>query len=164
MIEMFRKEKILDCLGFLFQNEIPKYYKEYISQTQNLSLVNYKSILSIEKIALSILLILSKIFLKMTLKKVTIHQKSYFDTIQKLLKRISKKDRLLNCQNVQFPLHLNQFFQCGSNSVYLLVQMKVDLKNICFEKIKIKNTSLFGANFFRCNLSEQELKMQKIME
>ncbi|CAD8079746.1 unnamed protein product [Paramecium primaurelia] len=42
MIEMFRNETILDCLRFLFQDEIPKYYKEQISQTQNLSFVNIK--------------------------------------------------------------------------------------------------------------------------
>ncbi|CAD8159195.1 unnamed protein product [Paramecium pentaurelia] len=44
----------------------------------------------------------------------------------------------------------------GSNSLYILVQMKVYLSNKNFENIKIQNTSSVGANFFRSNLSGSE--------
>ncbi|CAD8122192.1 unnamed protein product [Paramecium sonneborni] len=34
--------------------------------------------------------------------------------------------------------------------------MKLDLTNQSFEKIRIRDTSLMGGNFVRCNLSESE--------
>ncbi|CAD8194024.1 unnamed protein product [Paramecium pentaurelia] len=49
-----------------------------------------------------------------------------------------------------------KFIQSGSNGLSLLVDMKVDLKNQCFENIRIKNASLIGGNFVRCNLSGSE--------
>ncbi|CAD8209459.1 unnamed protein product [Paramecium pentaurelia] len=36
--------------------------------------------------------------------------------------------------------------------------MKVKLRKICFENIKIKNNSLVGANLVRCNLNESQLE------
>ncbi|CAD8129359.1 unnamed protein product [Paramecium sonneborni] len=38
----------------------------------------------------------------------------------------------------------------------ILVEMKVDLTNQLFERIRIENTSLIRGNFVRCNLNESE--------
>ncbi|CAD8214948.1 unnamed protein product [Paramecium pentaurelia] len=40
----------------------------------------------------------------------------------------------------------------------MLVMMKIDLRNQCFENIRMKNTSLIGGNFVRCNLNESEFE------
>ncbi|CAD8118039.1 unnamed protein product [Paramecium primaurelia] len=54
-------------------------------------------------------------------------------------------------------LNFNEtMIQCGSNSLHILVQMKEDLRNQKFQKIKIQNVSLEGANFARCNFSESQ--------
>ncbi|CAD8141225.1 unnamed protein product [Paramecium pentaurelia] len=52
----------------------------------------------------------------------------------------------------------DQFIQCGSNSLHMLVMMKVDVRNQCFENIRIKDTSLIGGNFFRCNMNGSEFE------
>ncbi|CAD8077216.1 unnamed protein product [Paramecium primaurelia] len=61
---------------------------------------------------------------------------------------------------LQFLVNLtsidNTFIQCGSNSLHMLVQMKVELKNQSLDNIRIKNTSLIGGNFVTCNLNGSE--------
>lgn len=52
----------------------------------------------------------------------------------------------------------NKFIEFGSKSLNLLVEMKVDLTNESLENIKIKNTSLVGANFVRCNMNGSEFE------
>ena len=46
----------------------------------------------------------------------------------------------------------------GSNSINLLVEMKVDLTMQNFTNINIKNTSILGGNFAKCNLSGSKLE------
>ncbi|CAD8215586.1 unnamed protein product [Paramecium octaurelia] len=52
----------------------------------------------------------------------------------------------------------------GSNSLHLLVQMKVDLREESFVNIRIRNTSLIAANLARCDLSDSDLTMSLIVE
>ncbi|CAD8138691.1 unnamed protein product [Paramecium octaurelia] len=56
------------------------------------------------------------------------------------------------------------YIQCGSNSLHLLVQMKVDLKTQSFKNIKIRNTSLISGHFVKCDLSGSEFNNVIIME
>ncbi|CAD8208998.1 unnamed protein product [Paramecium pentaurelia] len=51
-----------------------------------------------------------------------------------------------------------KFIQSGSNGLNLCVGMKVDIRNKSFENIRIKNTSLIGGYFVRCNLSGSEFE------
>ncbi|CAD8142213.1 unnamed protein product [Paramecium pentaurelia] len=67
-------------------------------------------------------------------------------------------DRLQNFCNFQFTLHPQMTLE------YNVVQMKVDLRNKNFKKIKIQNTSLVGENFVRCNLSRSEFSKVDINE
>ncbi|CAD8163059.1 unnamed protein product [Paramecium pentaurelia] len=52
----------------------------------------------------------------------------------------------------------DQFIQCGSNSLHMLVMMKVDMRNQSFENIRMKNTSIIGGNFVRCNMNGSEFE------
>ncbi|CAD8136779.1 unnamed protein product [Paramecium octaurelia] len=49
-----------------------------------------------------------------------------------------------------------RFFQCGSDSINLLVKMKVNLREQTLENIRIRDTNLIGGNFAKCNLNGQE--------
>ncbi|CAK58301.1 unnamed protein product (macronuclear) [Paramecium tetraurelia] len=51
-----------------------------------------------------------------------------------------------------------RYIQCGSNALHLLVLMKISFKEQCFENIRIRNTSLIGANMIRCDLSGSEFE------
>ncbi|CAK82618.1 unnamed protein product (macronuclear) [Paramecium tetraurelia] len=63
-------------------------------------------------------------------------------------------------QFLKFLVHLTaideRFIQCGSNCFNLLVEMKVDLREQSFEGVRIKDTSLVGGNFVRCNFNGSE--------
>ncbi|CAD8055015.1 unnamed protein product [Paramecium primaurelia] len=77
---------------------------------------------------------------------------------ENLINQISKDDRIIQFLKsiVSLTALNNKFIELGSKSLNLLVEIKVDLTNQNLEKIKIKNTSLIGANFVRCNLSGSE--------
>ncbi|CAD8089152.1 unnamed protein product [Paramecium sonneborni] len=79
----------------------------------------------------------------------------YTKTRKYLIQKISSEIQII--EFLKFLVLLTKidqkFIQSGSNSLNLLVEMKVDLTMQNFEKIKIKDTSLFGANFAKCNLS-----------
>ncbi|CAD8196067.1 unnamed protein product [Paramecium octaurelia] len=75
-----------------------------------------------------------------------------------LITKISNQAKIINF--FRFLVNLTRidyrFIQSGSNSLHLLVEMKTDLRNQNFENIRIKNTSLIGANLVRCDLSGSE--------
>ncbi|CAD8164343.1 unnamed protein product [Paramecium octaurelia] len=81
--------------------------------------------------------------------------KEYIDIRDEIIFNVSNEVKIINF--FKFLVHLtaidNQFIKCGSNSLHLLVEMKVDLREQNFENIKINDTSLIGANFAKCNLS-----------
>ncbi|CAD8179805.1 unnamed protein product [Paramecium pentaurelia] len=82
----------------------------------------------------------------------------HFITKKNLIQKISQDQIII--EFLKFLVHLtaidNQFIQCGSNSLHILVDMKVDLTQQCFSNIRIKNTSLIGANLVRCNFNGSE--------
>ncbi|CAD8086600.1 unnamed protein product [Paramecium primaurelia] len=83
-----------------------------------------------------------------------------FEEIKKdLIKKLQDDKSIMDLLKflVQFTSIDDQFIQCGSNSLHILVIMKVDVRNQSFENIRIKNTSLIGGNFVRCNLNGSEL-------
>ncbi|CAK91786.1 unnamed protein product (macronuclear) [Paramecium tetraurelia] len=71
-----------------------------------------------------------------------------------LIKQISQDDKEI-IEFLKFLIQLTaideKYIQCGSNSLNLLVEMKADLKEQCFKNIRIRDTSLIGGNFARCN-------------
>ncbi|CAD8129625.1 unnamed protein product [Paramecium sonneborni] len=74
------------------------------------------------------------------------------------MKKIQENNKIISF--LKFLIHLtaidSRFIVCGQKSLYLLVEMKIELRNQCFDKIKIMNTSLVGGNFAKSNLSESE--------
>ncbi|CAD8161392.1 unnamed protein product [Paramecium octaurelia] len=82
----------------------------------------------------------------------------YDESKKKLIIKISWDKKII--EFLKFLVHLTaldeRYTQCGSNSLNLLVQMKVDVREQNFENIRIRNTSLFGGNFVRCNFNGSE--------
>ncbi|CAK73532.1 unnamed protein product, partial (macronuclear) [Paramecium tetraurelia] len=82
----------------------------------------------------------------------------YKETRKYMISKIQKKEQII--EFLKFLVYLTAFdtsyIICGSNSLNLLVEMQVDLTSHNFEKIRIKNTSLIGGNFAKCNLSQSE--------
>ncbi|CAK93355.1 unnamed protein product (macronuclear) [Paramecium tetraurelia] len=78
---------------------------------------------------------------------------------KQLIREISYDEHIIEFLKflVQLTAIDERFIQCGSNSLNLLVEMKVDLREQSFEKIRIQETSLVGGNFFRCNFNESKL-------
>ncbi|CAK90344.1 unnamed protein product (macronuclear) [Paramecium tetraurelia] len=82
-----------------------------------------------------------------------------YEQIRKdLIKQISYDQHI--SEFLKFLVHLTaidkRFLQCGSNSLHLLVEMKVDLRKQNFENIRIRDTSIVGGNFVRCNFNGSE--------
>ncbi|CAD8213886.1 unnamed protein product [Paramecium pentaurelia] len=144
IIEILRKEKISDCIGFLSNLDNQKYLDEQLKVHQDLEIIN------IEKMTNIIQQIQDQNF-----NKYNYSEEIYTDLKKDLIKNI--------IQFFQFLVRLTAldqtFIQCGSNSLHLLVEMKVELGNQNFENIKVCNTSIVGANFVRCNLSGSGLNL-----
>ncbi|CAD8185070.1 unnamed protein product [Paramecium octaurelia] len=134
IIEIFRKEKITDCLGYL--NNPPNNNNQEESKI---------------KLVTNVLKNISEI----DFNKKNYSIEEYKEIRKKLIKKIANRNQIF--QFFKFLVQLTaideKFIQCGSNSLNLLVEMKVDVREQNFENIRISDTSLIAANFVRCNLS-----------
>ncbi|CAD8128371.1 unnamed protein product [Paramecium sonneborni] len=83
---------------------------------------------------------------------------TYQQIRQKLVTKIAKQEKIVYF--FKFLVHLTaiekNFIQRGSNSLNLLVKLKTDLSNQSWENIRIKDTSLIGGTFVRCNFNGSE--------
>ncbi|CAK84536.1 unnamed protein product, partial (macronuclear) [Paramecium tetraurelia] len=152
--KMLRKEKKTNCIEFLQAGCDKKYLQQSCFQDELSSPQLFKNLNNkFMYIANSL-----KNILQTDLNKKNYYYKTGKEQRYGLITKISKEKNLL--QFLKFLVELTsldyQFVQCGSNSLSLLVEMEVDIKNQNFKGIKIKNTSLIGANFFKCNLSKSE--------
>ncbi|CAD8204796.1 unnamed protein product [Paramecium pentaurelia] len=144
-------------------------YLEFISNL-NLSELNFKfdtlslferqhQLNDIQK-NIKLLLNLIRILKQHDFNQINYSTNFYTETRRYLRQKISKE--LVIIEFLKLIVNLTKidknFIQCGSNSLNLLVEMKVDLTKQCFSNIKIKNTSIIGANFAKCNLSGSELE------
>ncbi|CAK76072.1 unnamed protein product, partial (macronuclear) [Paramecium tetraurelia] len=158
LIKISQREKIQDCLEILSQVQNQKHFEQVIFQVENSSQSSNYSLLNFVK---NNILTITDI-----LKKIMDHEfneQNYSldelqEIIQDLITKISWDKRII--EFLKFLVRLTaldeRFIYCGSNSVHLLVQMQVDLKEQSFENIRIRNTSLLGANLMRCDLSGSE--------
>ncbi|CAD8111491.1 unnamed protein product [Paramecium primaurelia] len=156
ILEILRKEKGKDCIGFLSDIGNQKQLElQILEQVRNITQADTEQKLSLVREDMK----------QMTevLKKLKDHDFNNQDFSSEenedftliLINFIQDNRRII--EFLQFLVHLTSidetFIQCGSNAFHLLVQVQVDLKNKNYENIKIQNTSLVGANFVRCNLS-----------
>ncbi|CAD8197609.1 unnamed protein product [Paramecium pentaurelia] len=89
---------------------------------------------------------------------IPLNQKKNLNKVQLIASRIIEGSFIFcNCQ-FQLTSIDETFIKGGSNSLHILVKIKVDLRNNNFENIKIYNTSLVGANFVRCNFGGSQFK------
>ncbi|CAD8083708.1 unnamed protein product [Paramecium primaurelia] len=90
--------------------------------------------------------------------------KTYEESRKFLIQKIYKDQNII--QFLKFIVHLTSIdeglIQGGSNSLNILVEMKVDLTQQSFRNVRIKNTSLIGASFSQCDLSGSEFENVKI--
>ncbi|CAD8213446.1 unnamed protein product [Paramecium octaurelia] len=137
VFELLRKEQITDCLGYLSNAEIVK-------QLDHPRIHN-------------ILLLINTL---KNISEIDFNQKNYstedYSQIRKdLIQKIANDGKII--QFLKFLVNLTaideKLIQCGSNSLNLLAQMKADVREQSFENIRIRDTSLSGANLVRCNLN-----------
>ncbi|CAD8127976.1 unnamed protein product [Paramecium sonneborni] len=155
IIEILRKEKISDLLGFLSKNFNLKLYESFINKIDKIIYMKK----NIEKITNVLRNIQDHPF-----SKIDYSTETYKEARLELIKKIEGKKEIINF--LQFLVQLTKidekWIQCGSNGLNLLVGMKVNLRNQSFENIRIKNTSLKGANMVQCNLSGSEFNNVEI--
>ncbi|CAD8209831.1 unnamed protein product [Paramecium octaurelia] len=148
IIEILREEQISD-----YQILLQKQYLEKLQESQI-----YNNQLKEEKNTIKFIIAVVKNVLELDFNEKNFSTDEYKEIRADIIQKIQKQEKIILF--LKFLVHLtaidNKTIQCGSNSLNLLVLMKVDLSEQCFQKIKIKNTSLIGANFFKCNLSESE--------
>ncbi|CAD8178154.1 unnamed protein product [Paramecium pentaurelia] len=139
LLDKLKKEQIKDCVSYLQSFK----YQDQKEKEQ------MKKIINILK----------------NLKDHEFNLKDYssepFEEIKKeLIKNISDSKNIMELLTFLVMLTSidDQFIQFGSNSLHMLVMMKVDVRNQCFENIRIKNTSLIGGNFVRCDLNGSEFE------
>ncbi|CAD8097742.1 unnamed protein product [Paramecium primaurelia] len=146
IFEILSEAKISDFLGFLDNQQ---HLEQYVDRQRDLNFVR-SNILKITNIIRDIK--------EHDFNKYDYSTAKYQETKQDLIEKISQDKMIIEI--LQFLVRLTaidkSFIQCGSNALNLLVDMKVDLQKQSFENIRIKNTSLIGANFVRCNFSGSE--------
>ncbi|CAD8169889.1 unnamed protein product [Paramecium pentaurelia] len=121
--------------------EEKQFYESQFNKQENISFINYQ----INKIT-------------NVLKNIKDHQfnkddyssKTYEKERQDLIKQIVKNKRSIDFIKFQF------FQQAQMQNLFNVDLIQVDLRNLSFENIRIKNTSLIGGNFVQCNLNGSE--------
>ncbi|CAK92961.1 unnamed protein product, partial (macronuclear) [Paramecium tetraurelia] len=145
------------------ENNYDKNCIEYLSNQ-----INQENLIKVDVFKTKIQLTLN---LLRTLKKHEFFLENYststYAETRKYLNQKINKERLI-IEFLKFLVYLTavdkSFIQGGSNSLNILVEMQVDLTNLNFEKIRIKNTSIEGGNFAKCNLSRSEFTDVNINE
>ncbi|CAD8099983.1 unnamed protein product [Paramecium sonneborni] len=96
--------------------------------------------------------------------KITYSTDNYGETRKYLIQKISSINEVIEFLKflVQLTSIDRRFIYSGSNSLNLLVEMKVDLTQQCFQNIRIENTSLIGASFAKSDLSGSQFTNVKI--
>ncbi|CAD8169269.1 unnamed protein product [Paramecium pentaurelia] len=150
IIEKARQAGISDILVFLSNEQNQQLLEELARERDiNLGRNNINKIIDVIR----------------NIKKHDFNQNNYSTEIHlnskmNLTQKISQDQKII--QFLIFLVRLtgidNQFIQCGSNSLNILVEMKVDLTLQFFQNVRIQNTSLIGGNFVRCNFNESEFE------
>ncbi|CAD8118035.1 unnamed protein product [Paramecium primaurelia] len=159
ILEILRKEKVQDLIGFLSDFGNQRLLESSIQQQgEKLKLRDKQQKWSVGRKDLE--------QISNVLRKLKDHEFNYKDFSSELNEEStlsliqSIKDNRRMIEFLKFLVQLtpiNDYLtQCGSNSLHVLVKMKVDVRNKNFEKIKIEKTSLEGANVFRSNFCESQ--------
>ncbi|CAD8161713.1 unnamed protein product [Paramecium pentaurelia] len=156
ILEILRKEKAQDGIGFLSDiwNQ-RKLESQILQQVGNLAQADTEQQLSVVRNEIKQITEVLRKLKDHDFNKIDYSFEENEESTQSLINSI--KDYRQIFEFLQFLVHLTSIdetlIQVGSNSLHLLVQMKVDLSMKNLENIKIQNTSLVGANFVRCNFS-----------
>ncbi|CAD8183825.1 unnamed protein product [Paramecium octaurelia] len=157
LINILKKERIQDCLKFLSQEQ-NKFLLEIEGQkVENQSLLEKEQTLNGEKNIKIITDVLKKV-MDHDFNTQNYSMDDYEEFKKDLITKVSMNKKII--EFLKFLVHLTAldetYIQCGSNSLHLLLLMKVDLREQSFENIRIRNTSLDGGNFVRCIFNGSE--------
>ncbi|CAD8129721.1 unnamed protein product [Paramecium sonneborni] len=158
IIKILIKEKVSDSLEFFAKYQNQKHLEQYIFQVHNLEMFDKWWKQDAIKNNIRIIINVLKEINEHDFNKNDYSTEIFIQIRKSLINKIKDQQMIINFLKflVQLTAIDKQFIQCGSNSLNLLVQMKIDLTNQSFERIRIENTSLIGGNFVRCNLNESE--------
>ncbi|CAD8153738.1 unnamed protein product [Paramecium pentaurelia] len=147
-----------DCLQFL-ENIDVKYSKTF-NQQENISLFQKQKKFDTFKKTINSITHMIIAIKEHDINSVNFSSQIYAETRQYLIQKISHDDRMIEFSKflVNLMKIYKHFIISGSNALNILVEMKVDLTKYNFQNIQIQNTSLFGGNFAKCNLSKSKFK------
>ncbi|CAK72852.1 unnamed protein product (macronuclear) [Paramecium tetraurelia] len=156
LIKFCKKVEVQDSLIFFLEQANQMKIEQYLQQSENISQTESECGKNQIKIPINFLSKLKD----HEFNKVNYSRKDYKQINEDLITKIPQNNKIIEL--LKFLVRLTALdegqIQCGSNSLHLLVQMKVDLKEQSFENIRIIDTSLLGANEVRCDLSGSEFE------
>ncbi|CAD8191712.1 unnamed protein product [Paramecium pentaurelia] len=164
ILQIFRKEKVQDCLGHLSNNGIQIHLEQQIIQGKNLTKVENEQKLSVIRSDMKIIRDVLKKIKDHDFNKLDYSNEEYKESVKDLIIGIKYDIKIIKF--LQFLVNLtsidNTLIECGSNSLHILVQMKANLRNQNLKNIKIEDTSLVGAKLVLCNLRESQFNNANI--
>ncbi|CAD8190165.1 unnamed protein product [Paramecium pentaurelia] len=158
IIEILTKQRYKEqnCEEFLSSQE---HFEIYIN-VDNLSLFERQQKFNTWQKSIMSIINLIKILKQHDFNQINYSTEIYTETRKFLIKKISSEIKII--EFLKLIVHLTSLdknlIQSGSNSLNILVEIKVDLTNQFFLNIRIQNTSLIGGNFAKCNLSGAEFQ------
>ncbi|CAD8167962.1 unnamed protein product [Paramecium octaurelia] len=158
LIKIFRREKIQDCLDFLQQSLNQSHVKQEMLEVGSYSHLEKLQMLNVNMNDIKKIAIVLNTIKDHELNRENYSVEKYKQIKQNLITKISQDVKIQELFKflVQLTSVDDNYIQCGSNSLHLLVEMKVDLREQSFENIRIRNTSLIRAKLVRCDLSGSE--------
>ncbi|CAD8169349.1 unnamed protein product [Paramecium pentaurelia] len=159
ILQMHGKQNNNNWMGFLSDNENLRHLEKEIQQKEDSTQEEKEQRMDVMRNNLKLILNVIVKIKDHDFNKQDYCDQRYLEQRQNLIERIREQKGIIRF--LKFLVHLTAYdeylIQCGTNSLNLLVSMKVDIRSQNFENIRIKNTSLLGANFARCNLSGSQL-------
>ncbi|CAK79904.1 unnamed protein product (macronuclear) [Paramecium tetraurelia] len=157
-MKMLQKERVSDSQKFLSNYQYQHSYSEYIFLQGNLELFDKQWKLNAVRNDIKNITNILQQIVQHNFNKINYSANVSKENIDILIKKVSNQENIINFFRFLIKLTSldDRFIQSGSNSLHLLVEMKVDLRGQSFINIRIRNTSLYGANLVRCDLSLSE--------
>ncbi|CAD8089848.1 unnamed protein product [Paramecium primaurelia] len=150
ILEKLRNEKVQDIIGYFSDNWNQSQLEQcIIKKGVDITQADKEQKLSVVRNDIKQIIKVLRKLKDHDFNKLDYSSEVKEESKQSLINSIQDNRRIIHFLQllVQLTSIDETFIQGGSNSLHILVKMKVDLRNNNFENIKIYNTSLIGANF-----------------
>ncbi|CAD8198460.1 unnamed protein product [Paramecium pentaurelia] len=157
IIQMLKQEKITDFIRFLTIDENQKYFEKYIYQEKShVSPFDKNKKLKDGKVSFQLVTKIIKQINEDDFNQNDYSSEIYNETKKALMNKISNEEKIL--EFLIFLIYLStldkKFMQSGENSLNLLIEMKVDLKQLGQKNIQTESMSIIQ------NLVEQQNQLE----